>query len=126
LIVRHAELSNDELLARIRSLGLDGFELTHSGAPFVEVLAPGVSKAWGLEQLCTHLGIDRSEVLAFGDAPNDAEMLAWAGRGVALANAEPVALAAADEVAASNLDDGVAQVIEDVLATAVRARPVDR
>src|SRR5699024_9044100 len=47
LIVRHAELGNDDLVARIRSLGLDGFELTHSGAPFVEVLAPGVSKAWG-------------------------------------------------------------------------------
>ena len=110
-----------ELLARIRSLGLDGFELTHSGAPFVEVLAPGVSKAWGLQQLCTRLGIDAEEVLAFGDAPNDAEMLAWAGRGVAMANAAPVTLAAADEVTVSNLDDGVAQVIEAAL-TADRTR----
>ena len=116
LIVRHPELGNDDLLSLIAGLGLDGFAATHSGAPFVEVLAPGVSKAWGLEQLCRHLGIDRSEVLAFGDAPNDAEMLAWAGRGVAVANAEPVARAAADEVAASSLDDGVAQVIEAVLA----------
>lgn len=115
LIVRHAELGNDDLVARIRSLGLDGFELTHSGAPFVEVLAPGVSKAWGLQQLCTRLGIDAEEVLAFGDAPNDAEMLAWAGRGVAMANAAPVTLAAADEVTVSNLDDGVAQVIEAAL-----------
>lgn len=116
LIVRHPQATNDELVGRVRHLGLDGFEVTHSGAPFVEVMAPGVSKAWGLEQLCSRLGIDRSEVLAFGDAPNDAEMLAWAGRGVAVANADPVTLAAADEVTASNLQDGVAQVIESVLA----------
>lgn len=121
LIVRHPELGNDDLLSLIAGLGLDGFAATHSGAPFVEVLAPGVSKAWGLEQLCRHLGIDRSEVLAFGDAPNDAEMLAWAGRGVAVANAEPVARAAADEVAASSLDDGVAQVIEAVLAASAES-----
>ena len=122
LIVRHPELGNDDLLALVAGLGLDGFAATHSGAPFVEVLPPGVSKAWGLEQLCTHLGIDRSEVLAFGDAPNDAEMLAWAGRGIAVANAEPVTLAAADEVASSNLDDGVAQVIEDVLTSTAEVR----
>ncbi|WP_022917415.1 HAD family hydrolase [Ruania albidiflava] len=117
LIVRHPQLSNDDLVARVGALGLDGFEVTHSGAPFVEVLAPGVSKAWGLQQLCTHLGIEAREVLAFGDAPNDAEMLAWAGRGVAMANAAPVTLAAADEVTVSNLDDGVAQVIEAELAS---------
>ncbi len=123
LIARHPTLSNDELVARIRGLGVTGFEVTHSGAPFVEVLAPGVSKAWGLEQLCAHLGIGAEEVLAFGDAPNDAEMLAWAGRGVAVANADPVTLAAADEVTASHLADGVAQVIEELLGAAAGSRP---
>ncbi|SEE80483.1 HAD family hydrolase [Ruania alba] len=116
LVVRHPEVDNDELVGTIRGLGLPGFEVTHSGAPFVEVLAEGVSKAWGLARLCTHRGIEPAEVLAFGDAPNDAEMLAWAGRGVAVANAAPVTMAAADEVTAANTADGVASVIEDVLA----------
>jgi len=116
LIARHREVSNDALLEMVRGLGIDGFEVTHSGAPFVELLAPGVSKAWGLEHLCARLGVDRHEVLAFGDAPNDAAMLAWAGRGVAVANASRETLVAADEVAASNRDDGVAQVIETLLA----------
>jgi hydroxymethylpyrimidine pyrophosphatase-like HAD family hydrolase len=44
--------------------------------------------------------------------PNDLPMLAWAGRGVAVANAHAEVLAAADEVTASNDDDGVAQVLE--------------
>lgn len=112
LIVRHPTLGPDELLREARALDLPGVAVTHSGAPFIEVLAAGVSKAWGLSRLCAHLGIQQGEVLAFGDAPNDAEMLAWAGRGVAVAHAHPDARSAADEVAASNDEDGVAAVIE--------------
>lgn len=115
-IVRHATLTPRELLAEVRALDLGGFAVTHSGAPFLEVLAEGVSKAWGLERLCTRLGIAREEVLAFGDAPNDAEMLAWAGHGVAMGHAEPEAREAADEVTLTNAEDGVAAVIERVLA----------
>lgn len=114
-IVRHPALSPRELLAHVQALKLPGFAVTHSGAPFLEVLAEGVSKAWGLERLCAHLGVRRDEVLAFGDAPNDAEMLAWAGRGVAMANAEPEAAEAAGERTLSNEDDGVAVVIEALL-----------
>jgi len=42
-------------------------------------------------------------------------MLAFAGRGVAVANAHPEVLAAADEITAANDDDGVALVIETLL-----------
>lgn len=121
-IVRHAILTPRELLAELRALNLGGFAVTHSGAPFLEVLAGGVSKAWGLERLCGRLGVAREEVLAFGDAPNDAEMLAWAGRGVAVANAEPEALAAADEVTLTNAEDGVAVTIERLLAHQLQER----
>ena len=50
----------------------------------------------------------RTEVVAFGDHLTDAAMVAWAGHGVAVANAHPAVLAVADEVCASNDDDGVA------------------
>lgn len=115
LVARHPELCRDAVLEAVRGLGLGGFEATHSGAPFVEVLPRGVSKAWGLARLCAHLGVEAGEVLAFGDAPNDAEMLAWAGRGVAVANASPESRAAADELTASNQEDGVAAVLEQLL-----------
>ncbi|ANE44226.1 Cof-type HAD-IIB family hydrolase [Deinococcus puniceus] len=114
-IVRHPTLTPRQLLAEVQALGVLGFAVTHSGAPFLEVLAEGVSKAWGLAHLCTHLGLEAAEVLAFGDATNDAELLAWAGRGVAVANAEPEALAAASEVTLSNDEDGVALVVERLL-----------
>ena len=41
-------------------------------------------------------------------------MVAWAGHGVAVANAHPAVLAVADEVCASNDDDGVADVLERI------------
>jgi hydroxymethylpyrimidine pyrophosphatase-like HAD family hydrolase len=43
-------------------------------------------------------------------------MLAWAGRGVAMANGHPAVLAAAQDVTArSNEDDGVAAYLESLL-----------
>jgi Cof subfamily protein (haloacid dehalogenase superfamily) len=115
LVIRHPSLAPREVLAMIQGLGLSGFEMTTSGAPFVEVMATGVTKAWGLEQLCLHLGIRFDQVLAFGDAPNDVEMLQWAGHGVAMGNADSVVKDAADEIAPAHTDDGVAQVIERML-----------
>jgi Cof subfamily protein (haloacid dehalogenase superfamily) len=121
LVFRHETLGSPDLYAITRGLADSGeldsgqFEMTLSGAPFVEVMAAGVSKASGLAQLCTRLGVDRSEVLAFGDGLNDREMLAWAGHGVAVANAEDVVKDVADELTTSNDDDGVARIIESLL-----------
>ena len=115
-IVRSPTRTPRELLPKVLELGLTGFAVTHSGAPFLEVLAQGVSKAWGLARLCQKLGVARTEVMAFGDAPNDAEMLAWAGRGVAMGNADPEAREAAGELTLSNAEDGVAVAIEALLA----------
>lgn len=115
LVIRHPELAPATLFETLRSLGLTGFESTLSGAPFVEVMAEGVTKATGLARLCEHLRIDRPDVVAFGDALNDVEMLRWAGRGVAMAGADPAVEDAADETAESNDDDGVARVIERLL-----------
>jgi Cof subfamily protein (haloacid dehalogenase superfamily) len=115
LVIRHPELAPAVLFDTLRDLGLTGFEATLSGAPFVEVMAEGVSKATGLARLCEHLGVERADVVAFGDALNDVEMLRWAGHGVAMAGAEDVVRSAADEVAPSNDDDGVARVVERML-----------
>ena len=47
--------------------------------------------------------------------PNDLPMLAWAGRGVAMANAHPEVLRQAHEITLSNMQDGVAVVLERLL-----------
>lgn len=71
-----------------------------------------VSKATGLSALADRLGIAPSEVMALGDGANDAEMLSWAGLGVAMANAVPEAKEAADILTLSNDEDGAALAIE--------------
>ncbi len=115
LLVRHPTLPVDTLLARL-SVHARGVTLTVSGGQFVEVTAEGVTKASALAELCQDLGIDRSEVVAIGDQPNDIPMLTWAGHGVAMGNSHPEVLAAVNERTATNLEDGVALVLEGLLA----------
>ncbi len=116
LLVRHPERHVEELLALARTLVGEEATLTHAGAPYLEISAPGVHKAWALEGLCARLGIAAEHVVAFGDMPNDQPMLRWAGCGVAMANAHPDVLAAADAVTRSNEEDGVAVYIDRLLA----------
>jgi Cof subfamily protein (haloacid dehalogenase superfamily) len=118
LMLRHPELSADELLSRAREVCGHLAEFSHSNATdtLLEISAAGVSKATALAHLCDERGIDRRDVIAFGDMPNDLPMLAWAGHAVAVANAHPEVIAAADEVTASNDEAGVARVLERVFA----------
>ena len=105
-----------ELAALLSEHAGDGYHVGASGLPFAEVGMPGINKAVALADICERLAIDQADVLAFGDEMNDAEMLAWAGTGVAMGNATEPALAVADLVAPSNADDGVAHHLEQLLA----------
>jgi Cof subfamily protein (haloacid dehalogenase superfamily) len=78
----------------------------------IEVAAAGVNKGFALARLAEQWGIDAADTIAFGDMPNDLEMLAWAGHGVAMANAHPEVTAIASEIAPHHGDDGVAAVLE--------------
>lgn len=116
LVARHPVLTARELLAEFATLRLPGLRSTSSGAPFLEVSGDGIGKAYGLARLAEHLGIGADRVVALGDGLNDLDMLAWAGHGVAVANAEPELLAAADRVVPGCDEDGFAAVLEAVVA----------
>jgi Cof subfamily protein (haloacid dehalogenase superfamily) len=121
LLVRHEAMGSDELLAQARAVvGEDMATLTHSSRDgLLEISAAGVSKATTLAAICAERGRGASDVVAFGDMPNDLQMLAWAGHSVAVANAHPEVLAMVDEVTASNDDDGVARVLERWFPTSI-------
>ena len=72
----------------------------------------GVSKASGLAHVADDLAISPADTLAIGDGRNDLEMLAWAGRGVAMGQAVPEVHAAADATTATVDDDGAAHELE--------------
>jgi len=116
LLVRHRSLDEAALLRVLEPAVPDDVHATSSGFGIVEITGAGVHKAHALGVLCRRLGIDASEVVAFGDNRNDVEMLRWAGRGVAMGNAVPAAVEAADEQTADHGADGVAIVIEEVTA----------
>ncbi|MEZ5236602.1 MAG: HAD family hydrolase [Acidimicrobiia bacterium] len=90
-------------------------EVTWSGGKhLLEMSAPGVTKGAALAALADRLGVGAVEAIAFGDMPNDLDMLRWAGRGLAVANAHELVRAAADAVVGANDDDGVAAELEAV------------
>jgi Cof subfamily protein (haloacid dehalogenase superfamily) len=114
----HSEtLSADELLAAARQLiGPEIVELTQAGLGYIEICPPGVTKAGGLAVVALDVGVDPSDILVFGDMPNDLPMFAYAGWArVAVASAHHELLAVADEIAESCEDDGVAKYLERLL-----------
>jgi Cof subfamily protein (haloacid dehalogenase superfamily) len=115
LIVRHPDLAHDALAGVVRDVAGERALVTFSGMRIVELSSPGVHKASGLADAADLLGASLRDGIAFGDAPNDLQMLAAAGWGVAVANAHPDVLAVADEVTAANDEDGVAVVLERLL-----------
>lgn len=78
----------------------------------VEVNAADGNKGCALEWLCQYLGIDLSQVAAFGDGTNDITMLQTAGVSVAMGNALPEVKAAAKYETVTNEEDGVAVFLE--------------
>jgi Cof subfamily protein (haloacid dehalogenase superfamily) len=82
---------------------------------FLELAAPDVTKAAGLDFLAEHLGFTRERTVAFGDGENDIELVGWAGYGVVVANANEQVKGVADLVCPSVDDEGVAQVLEAYL-----------
>jgi hydroxymethylpyrimidine pyrophosphatase-like HAD family hydrolase len=113
VLARRPGLSSDSMAAAVRDELGDLVDVTFSASSgLVECSVPGVTKAYGLAQAAAHLGVEAAEVVAFGDMPNDLEMLRWAGHGVAMGNAHPELREAADEVTARYDEDGVALVLE--------------
>jgi Cof subfamily protein (haloacid dehalogenase superfamily) len=112
LLVRGTEGSAD-LAAHARAAAGDRVAITYSTDDgLIEVAAPGVNKGATLDRLAASWGIDPAQVIAFGDMPNDLEMLAWAGHGVAMGNGHTEVHAVANEVIGLHHHDAVAEVLE--------------
>lgn len=92
------------------------FNVVQSQPHILEYLPKGVDKSVGLKHLLSHLGMDFSNLMTFGDADNDLGMIKAAADGVVMANGLPEVKDAANHLTASNDDDGVAQYLEKYFA----------
>lgn len=123
LLAHHAELAPDEFLALAREAAGAYASITRSSpTALLEISGQGVSKASTLALCCAERGISPAEVVAFGDMPNDVEMLSWAGTSYAMGNAHPDVIAAASGLTTANNEDGVAVVIERIVADRIADR----
>lgn len=91
------------------------FTFAPSGSSYIDAMQPGISKASGIAQVMEYHGIDASEVMAFGDAMNDYEIIRFVGTGCAMANGRPALRAVADRVIGSNVEHAVQSEMRRVL-----------
>jgi Cof subfamily protein (haloacid dehalogenase superfamily) len=118
MLALHLEEEPEHFWAQVEKLVGHAVTTTWSSVgALVEMSGAGVTKASTLELVCAERGIAPSDVVAFGDMPNDVAMLEWAGTSYAMGNAHPLAMAAADHVAPRNDEDGVAAVLERLFLT---------
>ena len=113
-------ISEPEVIRRLREEAQAAFPdlyVTISKPEYLEFLNPNASKGKALRVLAEEvLGLRADQVAAAGDSYNDLDMLAYAGLGIAPANALPEVREQADYVCPSSDEDGAAVAIERILA----------
>lgn len=73
----------------------------------VDMLPKGASKAVGILKVMEHLNVPVENSYAFGDGPNDFEMIECVGTGIAMGNAIPELKGKADLVTDTCSNDGI-------------------
>lgn len=78
----------------------------------LDIIAKGGGKVQGIQEFLKYHDLKPEETIAFGDGENDAEMLRFAGIGIAMGNAEECTKAAADYITADIDEDGIAKALK--------------
>ncbi len=97
----------------------DRLNIQVSGPIWMDVMAGGVSKGSALKTLSETLGIDRGEVMAFGDYYNDMDMLQTAGVSFAMENGNDDIKKITTHIAESNNRSGVTKAIRQFVLNEV-------
>lgn len=93
----------------------DWFTFLPSGSRWIDVAPRHVSKATGLAQVLRYWGIDREDVLAFGDSMNDYAMLRYVGHPVVMENARYGVKQIAQRVIGPNTEQAVQREMRAIL-----------
>ena len=72
-----------------------------------EITCRGINKATGMQRYLDTVGVKREDSFAFGDGPNDFEMLDFAGVGIAMGSGREELKRRADYVTTDLQDDGI-------------------
>ncbi|MDR0821497.1 MAG: HAD family hydrolase [Oscillospiraceae bacterium] len=102
----------EQMIEFVKENKLDGVHWVRSSEPYYEMLPHGVNKGTGFKRLAQLTGDAGKFVVAMGDYDNDAELVATADLGVAVANARDCVLNVAKYISADNDHTPVREVIE--------------
>ena len=92
---------------------------SHTNSIYLEIMPGSVSKASGLQNLCTLLGKNIKKTIVIGDYYNDLELMHAGGYAVAVANAPAEVKAAADFVTTCTCSEGaVGEFLYDLMEKA--------
>ena len=92
----------------------ENIKLVSSGRDSIDLIIPGMTKGSALERLLKHWQLAAEDLMAFGDANNDLDMLQLAKHSYVMANSEDETLfKIANYVAPSHDEQGVLTTIEE-------------
>ncbi len=86
-----------------------------SGKRFLDVVANGVSKGYGVMTLAQRLGIEKENIYTVGDNMNDYEMITLAGHGYAVENGVSKLKSAAEAVVPDCNNNAIAYIIKNYI-----------
>ncbi|PQJ15488.1 HAD family hydrolase [Aureicoccus marinus] len=113
--VHHFEDSEKHIYPAVEQFE-PGMKVKVSGNHWVDISHPDANKGYALDFVIRKMGIQREELLIFGDYNNDLEMLEMAHYSYAMANAHPNVKKVANFGTLSNDEQGVEKVLESLLA----------
>ena len=90
---------------------LDECSVTSWSDTGIDIIPKNGGKSAGIQRFLEEQGLERGEIMAFGDGENDVEMLRFAGIGVAMGNASDPVKAAADYVTDTVDNDGIEKAL---------------
>ena len=91
--------------------GMPACRLSRWAPTGFDIISRRIGKASGISVMMERFGFRREETAAFGDADNDAEMIAFAGVGIAMGNGSLRARTSADYVTSSVDEDGISRAV---------------
>ncbi|MDN4476709.1 HAD family hydrolase [Demequina sp. SYSU T00192] len=111
----HAEVPLPEIAALVGpDVAVIPSSIPDLGPGAGEMFLADVHKAVGIAAVVERLGLERAQVVAFGDGPNDLEMLEYAGVAVAIEGSDPELLDLADHVAGPPDREGLAAAFAEL------------
>lgn len=109
-------LQGDGVRALVDGLRAHRVTVNAANETWLDITPTGLSKATALEKVRADLGVLPEHTVAVGDGMNDADMLSWAARGVAMAHAPDALKAVATEVTRTIDEHGVVAVLRSLLS----------